>query len=194
MSMRVTQYGEPVLKQAGEPVSEFGTELADLAEAMIETMYAEDGIGLAAQQVDRPIRLCVIDVNFEDRPPDYPYELDGKTPPLDLIMPLALVNPEVQTEPGHDVDYEEGCLSFPDIRGMVKRPAYLTVEFQDLQGHPHTLTCGGILARVIQHEVDHLNGVLFIDRMTPQELKKIESRVKKLKRQTRDWLKARQGS
>ncbi|MGJ3243068.1 MAG: peptide deformylase [Opitutales bacterium] len=189
MPLRVTQFGEPILQQRGERVTVFDAGLRQLAEDMIETMHAEDGIGLAAQQVDRAIQLCVVDVNLPDREPDFAYTLDGKTPPLDLIMPLVLVNPELELrEPS--ADYEEGCLSFPDIRGLVNRPLALTCRYQDLDGHAHELVCDGLLARVIQHEVDHLHGILFIDRMERRQLMKIESKVKKLKRTTRDWLKA----
>ena len=188
MSLRVTRYGEPVLRQTGEPVESFDSELKSLADAMVETMYAEEGIGLAAHQVGRPILLCVIDINFDEAPPDVDYILDGRTPPLDLIMPLVLVNPSVTPLTEERKDYEEGCLSFPDIRAVVNRPERVRCEYQDLDGNAHVLECNGLLARVILHEVDHLNGVLFIDRLERRELKKIESKVKKLKRETRDFL------
>lgn len=189
-ALRVTQYGEPVLRQKGKPIKNFDEALEALAESMVETMYAEEGIGLAAQQIGQPLQLCVVDVNFQEGPPPFYYQLDGKVPPLDLIMPLVLVNPEVATQGEETEDYEEGCLSFPDIRAIVGRMRRIEVSFQDLQGHPHHLECDGILARVILHEVDHLNGVLFIDHLAPRELKKIETQVKKLKRATRDWLKS----
>ncbi len=187
--LRVTQYGEPILREKGQPITTFDDHLIELADQMVDTMYAEEGIGLAAQQIGQAIQLCVVDANFEDRPPDYLYQLDGKTPPIDLIMPMALVNPSITPIPEKEEDYEEGCLSFPDIRGIVNRPETIEVRYQDLEGNPHHLRCGGILARVIQHEVDHLNGRLFIDHMTSAELEKIETKIKKLKHQTRDWLK-----
>ena len=190
MKLRVTQYGEPILREKGQPVQSFDPEIAELADDMVETMYAADGIGLAAQQVGRAIQLCVVDVNVDEGPPAFRYALDGKTPPLDLIMPLALINPRVEPLPDPREDYEEGCLSFPDIRGIINRPAAVRVDYHDTAGSPHTLTADGLLARVIQHEVDHLNGVLFIDRMTPAERKKVDAAVKQLKRQTRDRLKA----
>lgn len=189
-SLRVTQFGEPILRQKGKPVEAFDDSLKSLAESMVETMYVEEGIGLAAQQIGKPLQLCVVDVNFQEGPPPFYYLLDGKTPPLDLIMPLVLANPEVAPQ-GEEVEaYEEGCLSFPEIRAQVDRVRRIEVSYQDLQGHPHHLECDGIFARVILHEVDHLNGVLFIDHLHPKELKKIESKVKKLKRATREWLKS----
>ncbi len=186
MRLRITQYGEPVLRQPGVEVTEFGAELRALAEHMLETMYAAEGIGLAAQQIDEALMLCVVDVSPPDGTrPDFFWELDGRQPPLDLFMPLVLLNPKVTPEPEPVESMEEGCLSFPDIRGVVERPERIRCDYQDLDGAPHVLLCDGILARCIQHEVDHLNGVLFIDRMTPRVVKKIETRLKKLKRETK---------
>lgn len=188
MQLRVTQYGEPVLRQKGAPVERFDDELRKLAADMIETMYAHEGVGLAAQQVDRAIMLCVIDPQIPPEAMDFDWQLDGRKPPLELIMPMALVNPEVEILPGPPVTLEEGCLSFPAIRGEVERAAAVRVRYQDLQGASHELVTEGWLARIILHEVDHLNGILFIDHMNPAGLRSIESKVKRLKRQTRDWL------
>ncbi|MGB0370918.1 MAG: peptide deformylase [Opitutales bacterium] len=190
MILRITEFGEPVLKEVGAEVTTFDADLKRLSEDMVDTMRSADGIGLAAQQVDKSLQICVVDVNFENRPPDYFYELDGKTPPLDLIMPMVLVNPKMELLPSDDEDYEEGCLSFPDIRGNVSRPTEVEVEYQDLDGNSHKLRAGGILARVIQHEVDHLNGVLFIDRMERPVVQRLEKKLKRLKRATRDKLKS----
>ena len=192
MRLRVTHYGEPVLREVGAPVTEFNDELKQLAENMFETMYAEEGIGLAAQQIDKAIQLGVVDV----RPPEgveapFQYFLDKKQPPLDLIMPMALVNPKVSIiDPTEDV-YEEGCLSFPDVRGKVNRPIGVRCNFQDLDGNPHEIECDGLLGRCILHEVDHLNGELFIDHMDKRDLRKNETRIKKLKRASRDYLRAK---
>ena len=192
MRLRVTHYGEPVLREVGAPVTEFNDELKQLAENMFETMYAEEGIGLAAQQIDKAIQLCVVDV----RPPEgveapFQYFLDKKQPPLDLIMPMALVNPKVSIiDPTEDV-YEEGCLSFPDVRGKVNRPIGVRCNYQDLDGNPHEIECDGLLGRCILHEVDHLNGELFIDHMDKRDLRKNETRIKKLKRASRDYLRAK---
>lgn len=188
MILRVTQYGEPILREKGEPVNEFDDELKQLAADMLETMYAEEGIGLAAQQVGHARQVFVMDLQLGERPADFFYELDGKKPPIDLIMPLVAINPKVLTrEP--EAPYEEGCLSFPGIRGDVVRHTYVEMQYQDVDGAAHTVKCDGLFARVILHEFDHCQGVLFIDHMTPQVLRPLQTKIKKLKRSTRDWLK-----
>lgn len=188
MILRVTQFGEPILREKGAPVTEFDAELKKFAQDMLDTMYDEEGIGLAAQQVDVAKQIFVMDLQLGDRPVEFFYELDGKTPPLDLIMPMVVVNPQIVTkEP--TAPYEEGCLSFPGVRGDVVRDTYVEMKFQDVEGNHHEVKCDGIFARVILHENDHLNGVLFIDHMTPQTLRPLQTRIKKLKRSTRDWLK-----
>ncbi|MFO7725121.1 MAG: peptide deformylase [Oceanipulchritudo sp.] len=183
MRLRVTQYGEPVLRQSGDAVETFDESLQTLASDMIETMYAEEGVGLAAQQVDRALMLCVIDVSHLPEE-ELDYQLDGLRQPIDLIMPLPLVNPEVTELPGKTITDEEGCLSFPGIRGDVPRTETIEVRFQDLKGLAHTLICSGWFARVVQHEVDHLNGKLFIDRMEKRRRRLIEGKVRRLKRDT----------
>lgn len=191
MRLRVTHYGEPVLREVGATITEFDQELAQLADDMVETMYDEEGIGLAAQQVGLALQFCVVDV----RPPEgvevpFSYSYDGKTPPLDLFMPLAIANPKVSIINQTEDVYEEGCLSFPDVRGKVHRPVGVRCEFQDVQGNPHIIEADGLLGRCILHEVDHLNGELFIDKMDKRDFKKMEPRIKKLKRTSRDFLKA----
>ena len=191
MRLRVTHYGEPILREVGEAVFTFDAELKQLAADMLETMHAEQGIGLAAQQINRALQLCVIEI----RPPEgaevpFAYTLDGTQPPLGLIMPLVLANPEVTlTDPTESV-YEEGCLSFPGVLGKVTRGSAVRCTYQDVDGNPHVLECDGLLARCILHEVDHLNGQLFIDAMDKRALKKNEARIKKLRRASRDFLKA----
>jgi peptide deformylase len=192
MILRITQYGEPILRQPGRAINEFDASLAELANQMVDTMYDAEGIGLAAQQVDRALQLCVIDV----RPPEgvevpFHYSFDGKQPPLDLIMPMAIINPKVTiTDPTEDT-YEEGCLSFPGVNGQVERPVGVRCEFQDTEGNAHVVEADGLLGRCILHEVDHLNGKLFIDHMDKRDLKRNEAKIKKLKRASRDFLKAR---
>ncbi|WOO41625.1 peptide deformylase [Rubellicoccus peritrichatus] len=190
--MRVTQFGEPVLKQAGKKVEVFDEALKKLSEDMFETMYAEEGIGLAAQQIDKAIQMFVIDLCVREKDIDFSYTLDGRTPPLELIMPMVMINPEIETS-GEELPYEEGCLSFPGIRGNVIRPSVVRVKYQDITGQSHDLECDGIFARVILHENDHIEGTLFIERMHPDVLRPLESKLKKLKRKTRDFLKRRGG-
>lgn len=163
-------------------MARFDAALARLAEEMIDAMHRADGIGLAAQQVGRALQLCVIDLRGMDD--HFSWRLDASSPPLELIMPLALVNPEVTVRPEPVTRYEEGCLSFPEIRGEVLRPDWVSVRFQDLHGHPHELECDGLFGRCIQHEVDHLNGVLFIDRMEPGALDPLKPAIDRLQRAT----------
>lgn len=192
MLLRVTQYGEPVLREKGKPVVNFDDKLITLADNMLETMYANNGVGIAAQQVGEALQFCVIDLQVRQKQVDFFYELDGKRPPLNLIMPMALANPVISVETTEEEGMEEGCLSFPEIRGDVYRPTRITVRYQDLKGAFRTLTCDGFFARVIQHEYDHLQGTLFIDRMSDASLKEIEGQIKTLKKKTRDFL-AKQG-
>ena len=183
MRLRVTKYGEEILRKTGEKVIDFGDSLRQLASDMIETMYAEEGVGLAAQQIDKALMLCVIDiVHLPEEELDY--QLDGLRQPIDLIMPMVLVNPVVTTPPGKQVYGEEGCLSFPGIRGDVLRADSIEVKFQDLNGKAHLLHCRGWFARVVQHEVDHLKGVLFIDHMDKRQLRQMEGPIKRLRNET----------
>jgi peptide deformylase len=187
MLLRIVHYNEPVLRKKGAKVAVFDKALTKLADDMIDTMHDAGGIGLAAQQIGQAIQLCVVDLRQAES--EYTFVLDGKSPPKELIMPMALVNPQVVAEPRPTESSEEGCLSFPEIRGEVVRPDRIRVRYQDTQGHSHTLECTGLLSRCIQHEADHVNGVLFIDRMDESELTKLEPLLRALKKQTREALK-----
>jgi peptide deformylase len=172
------------LRRKGEKIALFDAALAHLAEQLIATMHAAEGIGLAAQQVGKPIQLCVIDLLKSDAV--YTWELDGAKPPKELFMPLVLVNPKVTVAPRTpQIVVEEGCLSFPQIRGDVSRPDEITVEFSDERGDRHVLQCNGLLSRCIQHEVDHINGILFIDRMDKKARALVDTAVKALGKKTR---------
>ncbi len=187
MSLKIVQFNEPILRKKGARVASFDVALSQLAEAMIEAMHDAEGIGLAAQQIGQAIQLCVVDLRPVDSKFDWEY--DGAKPPLELFMPLSLVNPEVTAVPEPETVYEEGCLSFPQIRGDVVRPDRITVKFKDASGHAHVLKCTGLLSRCIQHEVDHLNGILYIDRMDEETLLSIDAELKALKKRTREALK-----
>ena len=184
MVLPIVQFNGPVLRQKGAPVTDFDSDLAQLADNMVDTMHEALGIGLAAQQVGRAMKFCVIDLS--QAPREFDWQLDGMSTPLDLIMPMAMANPKVEFPPGEDTVYEEGCLSFPGINGDVVRPDQIRVSFQDVSGTAHTMTCNGLLGRCIQHEVDHLNGVLFIDRMAKKIRQDIDIEIKALARQTRE--------
>ena len=184
MSLTIVHYNAPVLRKKGEKVTVFDATLAQLAQDMIATMHAAEGIGLAAQQIGRALQLCVVDLRRAA--PEFTWELDGAKPPLDLFMPMVVVNPRLKAVAGTaELVYEEGCLSFPAIHGDVVRPDAIVAEFQDERGVPHTLRCNGLLARCLQHEADHLNGVLFIDRMTKKVRGTINDAVKALAEETR---------
>jgi peptide deformylase len=184
MALPIVHYNDPVLRKKGVKITTFDDELAKLSREMIATMHAAQGIGLAAQQIGKALQLCVVDLSVADW--DFSWELDGSKPPLELIMPMVLVNPEVKKLPSEETVYEEGCLSFPKIRGDVIRPDSISVKFQDAQGTPHLLICDGMFARCIQHEFDHLQGVLFIDRMEKKVRTSIDRAVKDLAKTTRD--------
>lgn len=183
MSLEIVQYGEKVLRSKGKQIESFDQELINLFEEMVDTMYGAEGIGLAAQQIGKALQLCVVDVRAMES--DFEYSLDGSRPPLDLFMPMSICNPTVDVigKP-ETTTYEEGCLSFPDLRGDVDRPDWIRCTYQDVSGAPHTIDCNGILGRCIQHEVDHLNGILFIDRMKKRVLKKIQTRVNQIQAKT----------
>jgi peptide deformylase len=188
MLLRIVHFNDAVLRKKGARITSFDASLARLANDMVETMHEARGIGLAAQQVGQVLQLCVVDLREAEA--DYTWELNGAKPPKELIMPLVLVNPRVTAVPEPTAVSEEGCLSFPDIRGDVERPDRITVTYQDPQGHAHTLVATGLLARCVQHEVDHVNGVLFIDRMDKATLARLEPALRALKKQTREAARA----
>ena len=184
MPLRIVHYNDPILRKKGAPVARFDAALAALATEMIETMHAAKGIGLAAQQVAHAVQLCVVDLREAEV--DFTWELDGKKLPLELFMPMIVANPRIAVARGAaETVFEEGCLSFPGIRGDVARPETITVTFQDQHGTPHTLRCDGLLARCLQHEADHLNGVLFIDRMEKTVRAGLDDAVKALAKETK---------
>ena len=189
--LRITQYGEPILRKVGEPIVQFDNQLAQLAQDMFVTMQNANGIGLAAQQIGQALQFFVMDLRLHTGElPGFKYSLDGKAPPLDLIMPMALANPKVSIIDPEENSYEEGCLSFPEVRGNLDRPVGVRCEYQDIKGNPHSLEANGLLGRCILHETDHLNGKLFIDTMDKRDLQRMQARIKKIKRTSRDFLKA----
>lgn len=184
MVLPIVHFNSPVLRKKGVKVEKFDAALAQLAGNMVDTMHEAHGIGLAAQQIGEALQLCVVDLRETDA--DFAWEYDGGRPPLEIFMPLVVVNPELKIVAEPTTSYEEGCLSFPEIRGDVVRPDEITVKFQDVSGVPHTLRCNGLLARCLQHEHDHLQGILFIDRMAKDVLAALDPELKALKKHTRD--------
>lgn len=176
MKYDICMYGNPVLREKAEPVNEFGKELKDLINDMVLTMRDENGIGLAAEQIGKRIALCVVDV-----PPEQ--DVDGNGQPLhaDVTMPLALFNPEIVEASSTMSSKEEGCLSFPGIYVSVKRPDAVRVKYMDCNGEQREVDAKGLLARVIQHEMDHLNGVLLVDHMTQVKKIAVAGKLKRLR-------------
>ena len=163
MILEIVKYGTPVLRQKGAKIEKITPEIKKLIADMFETMADRHGVGLAAQQVGRAVQLTVIDVReVTDRPSTL--ELKGQPADAVEIMPLVLINPVV-TPVGEPVTGGEGCLSFPEIFAEISRPESVDVKALDAKGKPVEFRCGGLLARAVQHEADHLNGLLFIDRM-----------------------------
>ena len=188
MILPVVKYGNPVLRQKGARIEKITSEIKQLIADMFETMYATKGIGLAAQQVGKAVQLTVIDVRgVTDRPSTL--ELDGKPADVEKFMPLVLINPEIK--PLNDpVAGPEGCLSFPELYGDVVRPESVEVKALDAKGKPIEFRCGGLLARAAQHETDHLNGILFIDRMDRKSKSEIRDELDALQAETKAALEA----
>jgi peptide deformylase len=181
MILDVVQYGHPVLRQKGARIATITPEIQKLIDDMFETM-------LAAQQIGRALQLTVIDVRgVTDRPSTF--QINGTESDVAAAMPLVLINPEVKTV-GDPEAGTEGCLSFPEIYGEVKRAAKANVIAMNAKGEKIEFGCGGLLARAIQHELDHLNGVLFIDRMSRAEKEELKPQLEELQARTKAALKA----
>ena len=173
-TLRIIHYGHPSLRVKCAPVRDFNDELRDLAEAMFRTMDANEGVGLAASQVDRLVRLLVVGVPVKDTEDE---------------IRLAMVNPEILESSG-SWDFEEGCLSIPEVRDTISRTEFIKFRYQDLDGKFHELEATGLLGRVLLHEIDHLNGVLFTDYLSPVRRAIHSGTLKKLARETAEQLEA----
>jgi peptide deformylase len=183
MILSILQYGDPILRAKGQRIEKIDDYIRELAANMIETMHAANGVGLAAQQVGEPLRLTVLDISqVEDRPSTL--KLNGNDVDPATSMPLVLINPEIELGRETEVG-TEGCLSFPEITGQIERPESTKARAQNLEGHEIEIEATGLLARAIQHEVDHLNGILFIDRMNSAAKAALSSRLKRLQKQTK---------
>lgn len=189
MILPVVQYGNPVLRKKGARIEKISAELQQLIDDMFETMKAARGVGLAAQQIGQALQLTVIDVRgVTDRPSRL--ELNGEPADVDAFMPLVLINPEIKPL-SEAVSGPEGCLSFPKIYADISRPESAEVRALNRDGEPIQFRCGGLLARAIQHEADHLNGILFIDRMTKADKEELKPELDELQAGTKAALKKR---
>ncbi|MBJ7449604.1 MAG: peptide deformylase [Parachlamydiales bacterium] len=174
MELPIAYFGDTILRKKAKPVEAVDDELRKFVEDMFETMDKNDGAGLAAVQVHRDMRLFISRIDTWNR--------DGT---VNLGTPLVFINP-VLTDPSPEmIAMEEGCLSLPGIRGMVLRPAEVTVEATDLNGNRFKERYTGIQARCCMHENDHINGVLMIDRFSPRERKMVDAKLRLIKKKKR---------
>ena len=191
MILSILQYGDPVLRAKGDRIETIDDRIRELAANMIETMHAAHGVGLAAQQIGEALQLAVLDISAveDDRPSTL--KLDGQDVDPKTAMPLVLINPEIELGGETEVGVE-GCLSFPEITGDIERAQSVTVRAQTLEGGAIQVEAGGFLARAIQHEGDHLNGILFIDRMRSAAKAALSSRLRRLQKETRRGVRHRE--
>lgn len=160
--LKIRKYGDPVLRQKAASVTEFDVNLAKFAADMIETMQAAKGIGLAAPQVGFSTALCIVDVGLIE---------EG-------AAPQVFVNPEILEVFGEEQALEEGCLSIPEVTDDVVRQEGIRLRYQDLEGQTHEIAVKGLFARVLQHEVDHLHGIFFTDRLSPFRRKMLAKKLR----------------
>lgn len=158
---------DPILRTTSKPVERVDDELRKFADDMLATMYDAPGVGLAAIQVAQPIRMLTVDVSEKDEEP----------------KPQVFINPEIVKKSDTPNVYEEGCLSIPDVYAEVERPAEVTVSYLDLSGKQNTIEADGMLATVLQHEIDHLDGALFIDYLSKLKREMVIRKFKKLAKQ-----------
>jgi len=168
--MKIVNYGQEILENPTQQVTEFDEELIKFTDNMISTMKSSNGVGLAAPQVGDNRRICVVDLGVTEG-----FVYDGEKVLTDDYYPLVLINPEIKVVSEAKSIMNEGCLSFPGVSLEIKRPSIIKLTFQDIQGNNRIVECAGGLARCIQHEVDHLDGVLFNKRT-----KKIKNKDAKL--------------
>jgi len=173
----VKLYGSAVLKQPAVPVARVDDAIRQLAKDMLRAMYRHNGLGLAAQQIGRREAICVLDVPARRQGPNGADIVENPEVP----MPLVLLNPRITAQAGSETA-QEGCLSFPDIYVAICRPRQVTVEFMNLEGAAQALTVVGLLARAVLHEIDHLNGVLLVDRMSTAQRVALAGKLRRLKR------------
>jgi len=181
--MKISIYGENVLKQKSKPIECIDSEIMAMSESMIETMHKSEGVGLAAPQVGVNRQLILLDVPMP--PPEKASILSQGEMFLLPKMPLTLLNPEIVASSENTTVAEEGCLSIPRIYAKVERFESIFLKAQMLSGELISLECSGFLARVVQHEIDHLNGVLFVDRLSKVEFAKVKPELKKILRKSK---------
>lgn len=183
MKLDIRTYGDEVLRRKSVPVAAVNEDIRALAKDMIQTMRAERGVGLAAEQVGHTESVCVVEV-----PAEYDADERGVRYNPDVPMPLVLVNPEIVEASPEKESGDEGCLSFPGIYAPVDRHAEVTVRFLNLDGKEQKLLLRKFVARAVQHEMDHLNGVLIVDRMSTIKRIALRGQLKRMQQETREKL------
>ena len=178
MPLPIVQYGNPILRQQCRPVETVDDSLLTLVAEMLETMVDANGVGLAAPQVGRDLRLAVIDVSHDPECVSY-LKVNGKDAELDEIMPLIFINPTLEYGQEKDIGFE-GCLSIQGIRCEVRRPMDVKATLPQLDGSTLVVETDGLLSRALQHEIDHLNGILFTDRLSAVGKVSVKNRLKRL--------------
>ena len=190
MKLPILQYGDPILRMRGKRLEKIDERIREITQNMIETMHAANGVGLAAQQVGEALQLTVLDVSqVEDRPSAM--KLNGEDVDPKAAMPLVLINPELKLA-GETELATEACLSFPELTGEIERPKSVLARARTLDWNEIEIEASGLLGRAIQHEVDHLNGILFIDRMNSAAKAALSSRLKRMQKETRRGRRNRQ--
>ena len=178
MIREIVQYGHPVLRQRCRPVTEADGSLAELAKDMLETMVDANGVGLAAPQIGIDLRMAVVDISHDPESISF-FKVDGKDADVLEYMPLVFINPEIELGQAKEWG-QEGCLSIHGIRAEVRRPAEVKATLPQLDGSTLVIETDGLLGRALQHEIDHLNGVLFVDRLSAASKVTLKNRLKRL--------------
>lgn len=178
MLLPIVQYGDPILRQQCRPVEKVDQKIEELAQNMLETMVAANGVGLAAPQIGVDLQIAVVDVSHDPECVSF-LTVNGKDAELVEIMPLVFINPKLEYGQEKETDFE-GCLSIEGIRYEVRRPAAVKATLEQLDGSTLVVETDGLLARALQHEIDHLNGVLFVDRLSAVGKVSVKNRLKRL--------------
>jgi peptide deformylase len=183
MVLPVVKFGDPVLRKRGDRIAAVTPEIRQLIADMFETMEAANGVGLAAQQVGHALQLTVIDVRDAKERPSTLW-IDNQPADPESFMPLVLINPVIKPV-GSPLKEPEGCLSFPEVYADIQRPGEVEVTAQNIRGESFSFRAGGLLGRAVQHEVDHLNGILFIDRMDSASRKDWQAEIDEIQTATK---------
>jgi len=178
MILDITQYGNPILRKKCKPVTEVTDELKEFGENLIDTMISAEGIGLAAPQVDRDLQMAVVDVSHDPECISF-LKVDGVETSLEDLMPLVFFNPILEFGKEKE-SMTEGCLSIDGINAEGRRPAEVKATLSLLDGRTVVVEADGLLSRAIQHEVDHLNGILFVDRLSTAAKLSVRRKLKQL--------------